>query len=383
MPFIKPRAPYNSRHSHPPHLATTNATLSAILFLGTSKYPALRQARRVRCHVKQNIPFVVRLSSHVFRGALLWLALLNPMPLQAATIRVGPSQLLTLPSQAAKIAKNGDLIEIEAGDYYGDAAVWRANNLRIVGVNGMARLYSASKTVQGKAIWVIKGNDTIIERVAFHDARVKDRNGAGIRMEGRNLTLKYCEFIDNETGLLTGNNKYSEIAIENSTFSHNGYGDGRSHNIYIGKIRKFTLRNSVSRLARVGHQVKSRAAENIITGNRIEDGPTGHSSYLIDLPAGGNAVITNNTIQQGPLAENFTMVAYGLEKSLHDNNTLLIEKNTFINDRTAGCRLLFVKNTDTPALIQNNKFVGCTRIDGNVKSANNIELSRKEIPATR
>lgn len=306
-------------------------------------------------------------------------------PACARTIQVGPDRLYTLPSQAAKIANDGDIIEIDAGDYRSDAAFWRANNLTIRGVGGMAHLKSQGVTVKGKAIWVIKGNDTIVEHIGFYDAKVTSKNGAGIRLDGRDLTVRNSLFRNNQNGILTGKNPESEVLVEHTEFDQNGYGNGQSHNLYIGAIRKFTLRDSVSRRARIGHQVKSRAAENIITNNKLADEVTGNSSYLIDLPEGGRAYIAGNTLQQGALAENFTMVSFGAEKKkpLHAQNALRVENNIFINDRRAGCRLLFVKSGIEPAIVTHNRFVGCSKMEGPIRSEANSYQDRSVLPPTR
>jgi len=66
---------------------------------------------------------------------------------------------LKKPSDAARIAPDGALVMIHAGYYLNDVAVWRQNNLRIVGVKGSARLFSTGKVAEGKAIWVITGNN--------------------------------------------------------------------------------------------------------------------------------------------------------------------------------------------------------------------------------
>jgi hypothetical protein len=63
-----------------------------------------------------------------------------------------------VPSAAAAVAGDGDIIEIDAGEYVGDVAFWTANNLTIRGVGGMAHLRAAGNSAGGKAIWVIKGN---------------------------------------------------------------------------------------------------------------------------------------------------------------------------------------------------------------------------------
>ena len=68
----------------------------------------------------------------------------------------------------------------------------------------MAKLDAAGQASQGKAIWVIQGDDTTVESVVFTGAAVVDKNGAGIRQEGKNLTVRRCYFHDNEDGILAG-----------------------------------------------------------------------------------------------------------------------------------------------------------------------------------
>jgi hypothetical protein len=163
---------------------------------------------------------------------------------QPTVLRVGAKRELKRPSAATQIARDGDIIEIDAGTYDGDAAIWRQHRLTIRGVGGRAHLRANGAHAEGKAIWVIKGNDTTIEAVEFSGAKVSHRNGAGIRLEGASLTVRDCFFHDNENGILTGANPASDIVVEHSEFAHNGFGDGYSHNLYIGSVRSFTLRFS-------------------------------------------------------------------------------------------------------------------------------------------
>ncbi|MBI5329052.1 MAG: right-handed parallel beta-helix repeat-containing protein [Betaproteobacteria bacterium] len=294
-------------------------------------------------------------------------------------LQVGPARTLQAPSQAARVARDGDTVEIDAGEYRGDAAIWRAHGLKIRSVGGMALLRAAGASAEQKAIWVIKGNDTTVDGIGFLDARVADRNGAGIRLEGRNLTVRNSLFRDNENGILTGQNPDSEVLVEHTEFDHNGYGDGQSHNLYVGAIRRFTLRFSYSHTARVGHQVKSRAAENHILYNRIADDAGGRSSYLIDLPAGGLSYVAGNVLHQGALAENYTMVSYGAEKLMHPVNRLYVLHNTFVNDREQGCRALFVASGAEKALMLNNLMVDCAKTDGPVLEGNTVTASRASL----
>ena len=93
------------------------------------------------------------------------------------------------------------------------------------------------------------------------------------------------------------------IVVQGSAFDHNGIATRLGHNLYIGDVAQFTMTNSVSEDAMVGHEVKSRAFNNDIENNLIKDGPTGTSSYDIDIPNGGNALIQGNTIKRARKAK--------------------------------------------------------------------------------
>jgi hypothetical protein len=233
----------------------------------------------------------------------------------AGTRQVGPGKPYAKPSQAAAVAQDGDLIEIDAGLYAGDVAVWYASHLTIRGVgDGRAHLRADGANAQGKGIWVIVGADTTVQNIEFCGATVFDQNGAGFRQEGRGLIVSNCYFHDNEDGILTGADPQSEILIEYSEFAHNGYGDGYSHNMYIGNIGKFTLRYCTTHHAKNGHTVKSRANENHILYNRIMDEDDGTTSYELNLPNGGLSYVVGNLIQQGPQTANSTIVSYAEEE---------------------------------------------------------------------
>jgi pectate lyase len=201
-------------------------------------------------------------------------------------LRVGPGQTFSTPSKAAAIARDHDLIEIMPGTYGGDVAVWSADNITLRGVGERPHMRADGASAQGKAIWVITGDNVIVENIEFSGATVPDRNGAGIRYEGTSLVVRNCYFHDNQMGILTSNNPNSEVTIDSSEFA-NSHGGSISHNIYIGRIRSFTLQFSYSHHATIGHNVKSRAATNYILYNRLMDEKDGRSSYAIDLPEGG------------------------------------------------------------------------------------------------
>ena len=276
-------------------------------------------------------------------------------PAAARTWQVGSSRADTVPSQVAGRVGNGDTVLIDPGTY-ADVCCWRANDLVLEGNGGMARLDATGmELAEDKAIWVIKGRNATVSGIEFLNASCPDQNGAGIRQEGTNLTIRYCLFHDNEDGILAGADSLSDILIEFSEFRHNGFGDGYSHNMYIGNIRTFTLRYCWSHLARVGHQVKSRARNNNILYNRIMDEDTGYASREIDLPNAGRSVIVSNLIQKGTQAENSNMIGFGLEGIAAGHDTqLFCVNNTMVNSRQPtgpfvalqpGTRALLVNNT--------------------------------------
>lgn len=292
-------------------------------------------------------------------------------------LRVGPAESLKTPSAAARTARDGDTIEIVAGTYTDDFAIWRQNGLTIRGVGGRARLRAATAIPNGKAIWVVHGNDTTVENIEFSGARVPDQNGAGIRGEGIGLTVRNCYFHDNEDGILAGGGPASDIVIENTEFSANGHGDGYSHNLYIGSARSLVLRASYSHHARVGHNVKSRAQRTHILYSRIMDEHDGTSSYAIDLPNGGIAYVIGNLIQQGPRTENPRIVAYGAEGLKHPVNELFLVNNTIVNERPQGGTFVRVWGAPDRVDIVNNLFVGSgTVLHGRGELRSNVTTDR-------
>ena len=61
-----------------------------------------------------------------------------PQPAIGRIVQVGPGRLFRTPRQAMRNVRDGDTIEIDAGSYPGDVAVWTANNITLRGVGGFA-----------------------------------------------------------------------------------------------------------------------------------------------------------------------------------------------------------------------------------------------------
>lgn len=273
-------------------------------------------------------------------------------------LHVGPSAEYATPSAAARAARDGDTVVIASGDYRGDVAVWSANRLKIVGAEPRPHIRAEGRDAQGKAIWVIRGDDTTIENVEMSGARVPDRNGAAIRAEGRNLFLRNVYLHDNENGLLSGANPASDITIDHCEFARNGGGDGQTHNLYVGAIARLTVRRSYLHHAIVGHNLKSRAAISILTDNRLADESDGRASYEADFPNGGRVILAFNIFQKGPSAENGTLVSYGAEGLVGASGEFVAKGNTFISQRPEGARFIFLAPGTRNININSNIFAG-------------------------
>jgi len=279
-------------------------------------------------------------------------------------IKVGPRQPLTRIAQAARVARDGDIVEVDAGDYAGDVASWPQSHLTIRAVGGRARVVQLDDSAEGKAIWVIKGHDVVVENFEFSGGRTPDANGAGIRLEGGKLTISNCLFEHNQMGVLTWNDERGELSIEGSEFHDNrvasshGPGDRIGHQIYVGMIARFTLRDSYVHHGAFGHLVKSRARENRIVNNRITDEAGGRASYELELPNGGVAYVLGNIIEQSAETENPQMISFGAEGYRWGRNELYLVNNTLVDSLPQGGEFVHVYPDAGRVLAVNNVLLG-------------------------
>lgn len=257
--------------------------------------------------------------------------------------QIGPSRSYTKPSQVSNLVQNGDTVLIDAGVYENDVARWAAHNLLLRATGGRAHLKSGGNVYGGKAIWVIAGNDVTVENIEFSEAACPDHNGAGIRSEGINLTLRNCYFHHNEDGILAGDIASGDFLIEHCEFSANGYPDGQAHNLYINHAHSLTFRYNYSHDALAGHELKSRAYNNYILYNRFSD-ENGTASRSIDLPNGGFSILMGNVIVQDPESENSNIIGYGLEGLTNPNSELYVVYNTIVNNKGTGSFFQFPQN---------------------------------------
>lgn len=292
-------------------------------------------------------------------------------------IEVGAQRTIKTLAAASQLAKDGDVIEVDGGDYVGDVAVWTQNELILRAKNGRARLIAQGASAESKGIWVVRGGKVTVDGFDFVGATVSDRNGAGIRFEKGNLRVENCRFLENENGILTGGDAHSTLEILNSEFGYNGSGDGQSHNLYVGAIGLLKVTGSYFHHARVGHLLKSRAGRNLIFYNRLTDEIGGAASYELEFPSGGLAYVMGNLIQQSSTTENPNVISYGAEGYRSQANRLYLVNNTLVDMRPQGGQFLRVK-PGAEVLAINNLLVGKSKLEtagpGEYRNNFNVDL---------
>ena len=259
----------------------------------------------------------------------------------ADILRVGPGETFTRIADAAKAARDGDIVEILPGEYRGDVATWRQKKLLIRGIGERPVLIADGKIAQGKAIWVIAHGDILIDNIEFRGARAADHNGAGIRFERGRLEVRNSVFIDNQTGILAANFDDAELFVRDSLFAQAPQQmQSLPHLLYVGRIARLEVSGSRFHQGYRGHLLKSRARYNDIRYNLLYDGPQGEASYEIDLPDGGRSFVVGNIVGQSAGTQNPVVVAYGAEGPIWPESALYLAHNTLLSDRHTGTLFL-------------------------------------------
>ena len=259
---------------------------------------------------------------------------------------------------AIDAAAPGDTIDVPAGSYV-DQFLTIETSITLQATGGMVVLTEDTQPPDGKA-YITEGQPGLTVAINGFDisgVTVPDNNGAAVRYEGGNLSLSNDYFHNDQDGLLGAADPNGSISIDHGEFAFNGDGSGSTHNIYVGAIADFSITNSYVHDAVVGHEIKSRAANNIITNDRIFDN-AGTASYSIDLPNGGDATISGDVIEQGPNSQNPAIIAYGEEGHSNPGATVAMTGDTIVNDRAGGT---FALDPDgTPVVLTGDAVFGLT-----------------------
>ena len=259
------------------------------------------------------------------------------------TVTVGPSGQYATPCAAFPHLISGETLQVDAnsGTPYYDTSdcLETAPNVTITGVNGRP-IIDGSKATLSKAIWVISGYNVTIDNFEFRYAisSTSATNAEAIRIQagttsspnGGNVTVQRSYIHDNFEGILSDSISSSAawysatpyITLQYDEFANNGYGDGLTHNIYIGCCgnMNFTLQYSWTHDAYLGDAVKDRAPISNISSNLIGDS-TGSTSYLLDFPLGGSTYVVGNSLYKLATTSSSANAAAILFADVNDNGS--------------------------------------------------------------
>ncbi|KDM93261.1 right-handed parallel beta-helix repeat-containing protein [Photobacterium galatheae] len=232
-----------------------------------------------------------------------------------------------------------------------------------VTVTGSGKTHFRGAQLMGKATFIVDGDGVRIENIECSQVAVPDQNGACVRQQGRDLVLSQVYFHDSEQGILSAPGTGS-LTIEHSRFERLGKA-GRAHAVYSNNdslsIRYSRFYSSKDQ----GHEIKSRAQHTLIEYSEIAS-LNGNDSRLVDTPNGGELVIRNSVLEQGPNSVNRQLIGFGLEATYDatKKNRVTLDNNVIVLDRQAGNQLLALPSAGGYKLkVHKNEVVGPAPVD--------------------
>ncbi|MDR3439934.1 right-handed parallel beta-helix repeat-containing protein [Telmatospirillum sp.] len=267
---------------------------------------------------------------------------------------VGPDQPLHVPSDASRVVHDGDTVRIAPGEYF-DCAVWSASRLTIEGSG--PGVVITDKTCQGKALFITRGQSTTIRNITFTRARVPDGNGAGIRAEGRDLTVEDSTFTNNEVGILGADAPGAEIKIVGSTFIDNGRcrAERCVGSIMFGQVAVLNVGRSHFRGDRGADVIVSSALRTELSDTEIIDNNA--QAHLVNIQGAAAVVLERCALEAGPAMKGRSNAAVFLGFSPFDDGQLRFVGN-HVTNKSAG-PIAFVLNwTSGDVQLEHNVLTG-------------------------
>ncbi|WP_182030437.1 right-handed parallel beta-helix repeat-containing protein [Vibrio sp. B1FLJ16] len=242
---------------------------------------------------------------------------------------------------AASVIKAGSVVIFGSGIYREGISI----NHDSVTLKGSEGTHFKGASVQGKATFVVNGNNVVIENIECSEVAVPHHNGACVRQNGRDLTLRYVYFHDSEQGILSAKGS-GRLTIENSRFERLGK-IGRAHAVYSQNDRLEICYSRFLSSKGEGHEIKSRAPVTLIESSVVAS-QSGKDSRLIDVSNGGALIVRNSVLEQGVNSSNLELIGFGLEgmKSGHPQSVTL-ENNTILAEQPRGNVLLGLPDDDS------------------------------------
>ena len=243
---------------------------------------------------------------------------------------VGGRDYPSLQDAVRAIGSGTGTIVIAAGTYR-QCAVQEDGRITFQAATPGSVIFDAT-ACEGKAALVLRGNAATVDGIVFRNMAVHDGNGAGIRIENGDLTVRNAMFLDSQEGILGNEQGGARIVIDHSTFSGDGTCDAAydcAHSIYLATDGSVTVTNSRFERGQGGHYVKLRSPKLTIADNSFDDSHGHKTNYMIDLSNGGTGSITGNTFVQGKDKENWSaFITVAAEGKKFSSDGLVIHGNT-------------------------------------------------------
>lgn len=244
-------------------------------------------------------------------------------PATARVLAVGPNGAYLQPSAAAAVARDGDTVTIAPGEYF-DCAIWQANSLTITGTG--TDVVITDQACEGKASFVIRGDGVTVSHIGFARIRVPDANGAGIRAEGRDLTVLDSRFTNNQFGILVSASG-GFLRVAGSNFTANGSSpDGQpTYAIAAGALDLLRVESSSFQAARGGAHIISSAQHTELVNNDFADEGGHMSGPMVQVNDGSLLLQGNRFVVDFNAADRPGMVL-----ATGDASSLTVVKNSLI-----------------------------------------------------
>ena len=270
-------------------------------------------------------------------------------------------------NKALKAVKTHGFIYIEPGVYETCGVINRS--VQIIGKRQQDNGVHLRQTAcNGKAALVVNAPNVTLEDLEISKVSVDDKNGACLRLEANasNMTINKLNCHDNQAGIIA-NIETGKLTIKNSVFERNGFNHGKVSNISINSKGAVEFINSkVLSTTGEGHALQLNAPYMLIDHTEIA-GLNELNSRAIDNSIGGELIISNSVLQQGPNSDNNELIGYALgnDKELLDKQIVVLKGNQFIFDKKGNLasyflnsRKLFNSTDNTEVLSKDNIIVG-------------------------
>jgi hypothetical protein len=277
----------------------------------------------------------------------------------SGAICVGKDQAYISLAAAIAAARAGDTIEVIGGTYH-ETAIIRAKNVTVRGIAGRPHIdCSELRIAADKACLLLAAEGITLENLEISGAEIPaslGANGACIRNNSsESFTIRGVICHGSQDGILSN---AGEILIENSEFYDNGWTD-RTHNVYFSGDCSVTVRNSIFRDARIGHEFKSRCRKTDISDSTFR---STKGSRDLDIPDGGETTVYRSTLVKTPGAESEEIVGFAAE-SCRTPGDMLLKEVHIINSRNEAVIHNFDKCEGHAIILQGVTFEGTPPVE--------------------